>query len=441
MTGARGTGRIRAWVAVGSVVLTPLVLWAADQPLGSKFANATAALESLANITALAGTAAFAANLIIGSRVRPIVSLFGGPEEMYAAHRRLGVYALGLLTGHAVLAAGHAAADSAEAALRLFLPTSGWAVFTGTIALACMTAGLALTFFGRLTHEQFVLVQKALGVTFAVAALHALAVPGTRSSTSLLVFMAVLTGLALSAFLGRSFLARFLARRHRHAVASLNRLDESVVEIRLEPVGRRMSFLPGQFVFVSFRTEAVGREPHPFSIASSPHASTLDLVVKALGDHTSALMTLPPGALADVEGPYGTFSYLNVPNARQIWIAGGIGVTPFLSMARSLEASAYEIDLYYCTEGPEHAHLIDELYEIADRDPRFRVIPVRKRSLGRISSEDIVGVSRPIQHNAAILICGPPMMMENLTQQFLELGVPESQLYFEDFSFLGPVTS
>lgn len=430
----------RAWVVIGSLLLTPVVLWAAAQPLDSRFASATATLASLANITALAGTAAFAANLAIGSRIRPIVRLFGGLETMYAAHRRLGVYAFALLAAHAVLAAGHAAAESAEDALDLFLPTSGWAVFAGSVALACMAAALALTFFAQLSYETFVVVQKALGLTFAIAALHALGVPGTRSSTPLLVFVAALSALALAAFAWRSFLARFLARRDRYAVARVNRLDESVVEISLEPLGRALSFMPGQFVFVSFRGGAVGREPHPFSIASSPHASRLDFVVKALGDHTIALRALPTGTLAEVEGPYGALSYLNVPNVRQIWIAGGIGITPFLSMARSIDASAYEIDFYYCTEGPEHAHFLDELYELADRFPQFRVIPVRKRSLGRISADDIVGVSRPIQEGAAILICGPPVMNENLTKQFLAIGVPRNEIYFEDFSFLGSIS-
>ena len=351
LTTAGGTGSVRAWLVVGSLLLAPIVLWAAAQPLDSRFASPTATLASLANITALAGTAAFAVNLVIGSRIRPLVRLFGGLEAMYGGHRRLGVYALALLAAHAVLAVGHAAADSAEDALGLFLPTSGWAVFAGSVALACMTAALALTFFAQLSHEMFVLVQRALGVTFAIAALHALGVPGTRSSTPLLIFLAVLTALALSAFVCRSVLARFLARRHRYVVARVNRLDESVVD-QPRAVGRAISFIPGQFAFVSFRENAVGREPHPFTIASSPHASTLDFVVKALGDHTTALMGLPAGAHAEVEGAYGAFSYLNVPNVRQIWIAGGIGITPFLSMARSIDASAYEIDLDTAPRGP-----------------------------------------------------------------------------------------
>jgi predicted ferric reductase len=429
--------RPRGWIAFALLLLTPIAVWATARPLDSRFSSTAATLGSLANITGLTAVAAFAGNLIIAGRLKPVARLFGGLEAVYAAHRRVAVPVLALVVTHATLAAGRAAQDSASDALRLFLPASGWAVFVGTIALACMASALGLTFFARLSHERFVAVQRALGVTFAIAAAHALGVPGTRSSTGLLVALAVLTALAIAAFAYRALLATLLVRRHRYVVAAVNRLDDSIVEIRLEPVGKGITFMPGQFIFVSFRSGAVGREPHPYSIASAPGNGTLDIVVKALGDHTAALKVLPPGTRADIEGPYGTFSYLNVPNVRQIWIAGGIGVTPLLSMARNLDGTAGEIDFFYCTEGPEHAHFIDELYAKADRHPQFRVVPIRSRSLGRISAQDIIGVSRPIEHDAAILICGPPAMNANLARQFIERGIPRSQVYFEDFSFLG----
>jgi predicted ferric reductase len=423
--------RPRGWIAFALLLLTPIVVWATARPLDSRFASTTATLGSLANISGLAAVAAFAGNLIIAGRLKPVARLFGGLEAMYAAHRRIAVLALALALAHAVLAAGRA--DG----LRLLLPAAGWAVFAGTIALACMAAGLTLTFFAPLSHERFVLVQRGLGVTFAIAVLHAFGVAGLRSSTPLLVVVAVVVAIALAAFVHRSLLPTLLARRHRYAVVAVNRLDDTVVEIRLQPVDRGIAFTPGQFIFVSFRSGAVGREPHPYSIASPPRDGTLDIVVKALGDHTAALNVLAPGTRADIEGPYGTFSYLNVPNVRQIWIAGGIGVTPLLSMARNLGGAAREIDFFYCTEGPEHAHFIDELYAKADRYPQFRVVPIRSRSLGRISAEDIIGVSRPIENDAAILICGPPAMNANLARQFIERGIPRSQVYFEDFSFLG----
>jgi predicted ferric reductase len=433
-----GIGRARGWIALAMVVVTPVFVWATARPLDSRFSSTAATLGSLANITGLAAIATFAANLVMGSRLKPIARLFGGLEAMYGVHRRVAVLALALALSHAMLAAGHAADDSASGALRLFLPAAGWAVFAGSIALALLAGGLALTFFAPLTHERFVLVQRALGLTFAIAAVHAFGVPGVRSSTPLLLVLGALTAVALAAFARRSLLATLLARRHRYVVAAVNRLDEWVVEIRMQPVDRGVTFMPGQFIFVSFRSGAVGREPHPYSIASSPQNGRLDIVVKALGDHTAALKKLTAGTRADIEGPYGTFSHLNVPNVRQIWIAGGIGVTPLLSMARSLDGSAGEIDFFYCTEGPEHAHFLDELYAKADLYPQFRVVPIRSRSLGRIGAQDIIGVSRPIEHDAAILICGPPAMIQNLATQFMERGIPRNQLYFEDFSFLGP---
>jgi predicted ferric reductase len=434
---ATGIRTARAWIAIGFLLLTPVAVWATARPLDSRISSATAVLGSLANITGLGAVAAFAGNLIIGSRVAAIARLFGGLEAMYLVHRRVAILAISLAVAHAALAAGRAANHSLTDALRLFLPAAGWAVFAGSIALACMATGLALTFFAQLSHERFVLVQRALGVTFVIAALHAFGVPGVRSFTPLLVVVAVPTAVALAAFVHRSVLTTLLARRHRYVVEAVNRLDDSVVEIRLRPLRRGIAFLPGQFIFIGFRSDVVGREPHPYSIASASPTGPLEIVVKALGDHTTALRDLEPGTRADVEGPYGTFSHLNVPNVRQVWIAGGIGVTPLLSMARSLDESAGEIDFFYCTEGPEHAHYIDELYAKADLYPQFRVVPIRSRSLGRIGAQDIIGVSRPIEHDAAILICGPPAMNVNLATQFIERGIPRSQVYFEDFSFLG----
>ena len=159
------------------------------------------------------------------------------------------------------------------------------------------------------------------------------------------------------------------------------------------------------------------------------------LLVKALGDYTAGLMDLPAGGSAELEGPYGNFSHLAVANPRQVWIAGGIGITPFLSMARSLDGSGHEIDLYYCTEGADQAYFLHELFQLADRNPRVRVIPIRKVHLGRLGADDIEAASRDLPEKD-ILICGPPVMVRNLTGQLRDRGVPRARIHFEDFSFL-----
>jgi predicted ferric reductase len=433
-TPLRRVPRLRPWLAVGSLLLLPVVFWAFARSLDTRFDSLPAALSSLANIAGLTGTAAFGFNVVIGSRLPPVARLFDGLDSMYATHRQLGGVAVGLLVGHAFLAAASKAWSSAAAPFELFLPRAGWAVFIGTVALAAMVVALTLTFFARLPHETFVWLQKALGAIFVVAAIHVFGVHATRSFLPLTIYFGVLATAAVAAFGCRAVLGRFLMRRHAFVVERVRSLDESVVEIRLAPRGRPVSFLPGQFLFVSFDDAASG-EAHPFSITSSPREPRVEVVVKAVGDYTSALSRLPPGGVARVEGPYGGFSYLNVANPRQIWIAGGIGVTPFLSMARSVDVSAYQIDFYYCTERAEHAHFLEELFEISDRDLSFRVIPIRKTSLGRISAADIQGATRDIDQRD-ILICGPPVMIRNLRAQFVELGFPSERIHFEDFSFL-----
>ena len=416
------------------VCLGPLPLWALAHPLAERFATPGSALKSLANIAALVGTAAFAVALVLGGRLRVVERLFMGLDRTYRAHRFLGLVAVSLVALHALLLVLSRALLPGGSAWTLFTPGAGWRIFVGVVALAGLLAGLALTMFARMRHETFVRVQRSIAVVFLVASVHVFVVRGTKaSSRPLTVYLALLTVLALVAFARRSLLGRLLIRRHRYRVEGVNRLAEDAVEIVLAREGDGLRFQPGQFVFVRFAE--LGGEAHPFSITSPPDEARLRLVVKALGDHTRVLMDLPPGGSAELEGPYGTFSHLALANPRQVWIAGGIGITPFLSMARSLDGTAHEIDLYYCTPAAEQAYFLSELFQVADRNPRLRVIPIRKGQLGHLSVDDIEAANRDLPEKE-ILICGPPVMVGNLTGQLRARGVPRARIHYEDFNFL-----
>ena len=67
-----------------------------------------------------------------------------------------------------------------------------------------------------------------------------------------------------------------------------------------------------------------------------------------------------------MEGPYGWFWHRGADNPRQIWIAGGVGVAPFLGMAKTVDFSRTGVDLYYCTEGPEHGGLMSYGADLAE---------------------------------------------------------------------------
>jgi predicted ferric reductase/mono/diheme cytochrome c family protein len=437
----------------------PLVLWMRSAPLDSRFDGSFSTLTSIAVLCAFAGTSAFALNLVLGARLRAVEALLGGLDRMYRAHRVNGQIAFALLLGHVVLILASRATVSTDAALELLGPGAGWTVFAGVLAFGAMTVSILMTLFARLGHEVFVYVQRSFGFIFLAATYHVFTTEGAADeSTALNAYMAVMATLGVVAFAYRSLLGSVLVRRRPYRVTAVNRLDESVTEIVMEPLKEPLDFTPGQFLFVNFRSLALSEQfrPfdvsvqrqvfsiragemsnqfHPFSITSAPTERTLRITVKAVGDYTQALRRLEEGAEAVVEGPYGSFSHRGLPGREQIWLAGGIGVTPFLSMARSLRyANEPAVDFYYCVEHVEEAHFLDELRAVAARRGDFRVFVVARDEVGFLTADRLASESGDLA-TRDVLICGPPAMIDSLRSQLTAHGVPRDRIHAEEFGF------
>jgi len=423
------------WLVVLGLCLVPVAVWAVSPNPARSFQTPAAAARSVGTALGLAGFTAYALNIVLGARLRLVEPLFGGMDRVYRAHRRLGVVALSLLVGHGVLMVAGLRADTLADAFRLTFVGQGWRISLGVVALSLLIGGVLVTLFVPIAHETLVYVQRVLGAVFALGALHALLVPGSKgTSPALRVYLVGVSLVAGAAYLYRSVLGPWAVPRHRYQVAEVNELDPSAHEIVMSPEATPLRFRPGQFAVLTFLRGNVRPDPHPFSIASGASEPNLRVVVKALGDFTSKIGSLAVGATALVEGPYGGFRPLDHPNPTQVWIAGGIGITPFLSMARSIAGQDNQIDLYYCTERKEEAHFLDELFEIADRSPGLRVIPIRRTWIGYITADDIEAASRDVG-NKEIFICGPPVMMKALERQFLAMGVPKARIHSEEFTF------
>src|SRR5690606_22150498 len=108
----------------------------------------------------------------------------------------------------------------------------------------------------------------------------------------------------------------------------------AAAEIELEPVSHRALFHAGHFGFLRMKADGL-REPHPFTIASAPSVDgRISFVIRALGDYTTKLIAeVEPGMHADVYAPYGRFE--RKPECeREIWIGGGVGISPFIAWMR-----------------------------------------------------------------------------------------------------------
>ncbi|MEA2461708.1 MAG: hypothetical protein QOH90_1885 [Actinomycetota bacterium] len=442
-----------------------LLLWGAARPLQVWFADTRTTLDALGVACGLTGATAFAANVILGGRIPILDRWFGGLEAMYRTHRANGKIAYTLILLHVALIVAGNATMSTSAALGLFSPSAGKVVWFGIVAFVGMTLAIGATLYLRLSHEVFVYVQRTFGIIFGIAAFHVLLTMGAKaSSRPLTIYLWLLTALALAAFFYRSLLGDVLVRRHEYIVTTARELDPHVMEISMRPVREHISRKPGQFIFATFYSDEfeaqfhpvsvspdrrhpsativlrpgdVRNQFHPFSLTSAPDDPELKLAVKAVGSFTRALHRLKPGAIARIEGPYGEFSHLNMPPGEQVWIAGGIGITPFLSMARSLEDDRYRVHLFYGVKNRAEAYFWDDLREISARVPSFEATLVPEDEEGFITAARVVGTDAA---STDFLICGPPAMVEALSRGLLGAGVPDARVHGERFGF-GPRSS
>ena len=455
--------RTTSYIGPGLIVLAclvPLWLWAEAAPVGFRFGDAAATLRSLAVLCGLAGIVAFSCNFVLGARIALIEPYFGGLDRMYRIHHRVGLVAYNLLIGHGVLMIASAAVTgSFDAAVRLVFATS-WTVTLGTLALAGMIVVMGLTLYARVNHEMFLWVHRFFGLVFALGALHAFRTPGTKAlSPALTTYLAVFVLAGIAAYFYRSLLGDLFVRRRQYRVANINRRGGEVAEITLDPSDGALPFTPGQFVFLTFQSSSMrewfrpfSREPsgqtelvslktgairkqfHPFSITSSPDQRELQVAIKASGDYTNALEHLRVGDQALIEGPYGSFSYRHVPRRKQVWIAGGIGVTPFLSMARSL-SDDYEVDIYYAVKSRTQGYFIDDFEELTLSHPNLSLIAFPEDEDGFLTAEEVERRSGDLS-DKEILMCGPKVMTQALETQFKQRGIPGARIHYEEFGFV-----
>ena len=192
----------------------------------------------------------------------------------------------------------------------------------------------------------------------------------------------------------------------------------------------------GQFLFVRFPKEKLLNESHPFTISSAPKEDVLRLTIKASGNFTRDLFGhLQAGTDALIEGAYGMFDY-KTGGEKQIWVAGGIGLTPFLSFIRDMKDNLdHDVDFYYTVRHPEEAVFVDEIKTIAQKNPRLKPYIRFSAVHGSLTIEDIVKNAGGDVREHHIYMCGPLPMVQAFEKKFLEAGVTAGNIHYEEFNF------
>jgi predicted ferric reductase len=222
-------------------------------------------------------------------------------------------------------------------------------------------------------------------------------------------------------------------------IQKITPLTDSVISLQIA-APPTFSYAPGQFAFVRFSGPSVSAEPHPFTIASSPGNHTLQFMIKKCGDWTSELeLDSETSARVSLEGPYGLFSYkAKTPASHIVFIAGGIGITPMISMLRHIAAEKRQprLLLLWSLRLKNEAFLQDELEslkkEIASLD--VRLLFTREKSGERINKKLLEHLLHSFPDSSHFYICGPEQMMVKTRGILHDLGFQDKKIYWERFS-------
>ena len=426
------SGSGRAGVsALLTVSLANILLWVVARPAGQP------AGRFVGELCGSEAVLLFSCALVLATLLRPIERAFGGLDRVALWHRRAAVAGVLLLIPHVALvnsapdryatSLGRALGDVALVGLLLL---AVWALAPGL--RAARWPGV-IRRMARATYERWLTAHRLTGVFVIAAVVHGAIVDPVLHRSPLLrvVFLAV-GAVGIVAYLYRELLARYFVPIYDYTVANVRRLNQTTLGVTLAPVRRSLSFRPGQFVFLALGG-AGGWERHPFSVSSSPSEPQLELTIKASGDYTRELYDkLRTGVPAKLAGPFGGFDYRE-GGRDQIWIAGGIGVTPFLSWIRSIDGQfEHTVDFYYSVAHAEDALYLDEIRAVTNRHPSLRLRLVCADTDGQLTPEAVVHAVSP-GASPSVYMCGPPPMMKAFSAGLRELGIPNRRVRWEQF--------
>lgn len=373
--------------------------------------------------------------MLLALRLPWLERALGGMDKVYRLHKWTGIAAAltavlhwGAKESGGLLKTlwGRGGKPARDAVLPWLTDARGFAKDLGEWAFYLLLAMVAITLLSRLlNYKHWRLLHRAMPVLFLALVFHSVALmPLAYWFQPLGQLMGVLLALGSGAALWSLAGQVGRSRSHVARIHSVQVLGEERAQAPIEVVCALPPGWPGhragQFAFVRFdRAEGA----HPFTIASAPDAlgSSLQgeplvrLVIKPQGDYTRTLhQRLRVGQQVDIEGPYGRFDGQGSVHRAQVWVAAGVGVTPFLALleARQKESAAsVPVHMHYCTRDAASDPLLPRLRALCAQARPAVPLTVHSAAHGqRLGPQDLQGMAGPLD----IWYCGPQGLGETL---------------------------
>ena len=380
-------------------------------------------------------------SLVMVLAVRPgwLERPLGGLDKMYRLHKWAGIGAI-------VLALLHYGLDLSKGLLLTFFERPGkpvraewWLnVFRdvakdfGEWSVWLLAVMLAITLWQRFPYHLWRVLHKVLALVYLALALHAVVLAPPQwwqQPAGWLVGASALVGAwcALLSLAGR------IGRSHRHGgrVTAIASQGADVLEVACQVQGR-WQHRAGQFAFVNFGD---GEAAHPFTLSNADTGrGEVRFAIKALGDYTAGMASrLQVGQAVRIEGPYGQFDFRRDSAPEQVWVAAGIGATPFMAWLESLQRApqdAPRVHLHYCVRNAQEAVFADRFRSLCENLPSVVLDIHHSDEEGLPRADDLLA---PASSAASVWFCGPQGFADAVRAGMHRLGRSPAHFHQELF--------
>ncbi len=359
----------------------------------------------------------FFLNFLLATRNKTLERWFNGLDKLYIYHKYIAIVSLGLLFVHAALSDSLKTSDQVN--LRV--------VFGGlSLFLVVLVIGITL-FDKKLTYEKWRITHKLMIVPYVFGLYHAY----ISSHISLLKLSGLSIWVGSTALLGILsaiyiiFFYQKIHFKHKGTVTKVSRLSPNVIEWEITLI-HPIQFTKGQFIFIKVFQAGLENAPHPFSI-SGGDGKRIYLTTKISGDFTRQLYdSLEPDTKVTIDGPYGFIDFTK-GKKNQLWVAGGIGITPFIAYLRE-DHPDQKIDFYYSYQGAEAGIYKDIIDEYQNNNKLFTAHFIDTSVMPFLSFEGYT-----LENGTSVFMCGPEKMIKGYVQYF-KRNNKNADITYEAFS-------
>jgi predicted ferric reductase len=365
-----------------------------------------------------------------------------GLDRLLILHRGLGLTALILAASHPMLIYSDPVNKLGQLRWEL------WPEMIGASALTLL-AVIIITSLGRgflqIPYHIWRSIHLLVFAAAATGVTHMLKKGCNLQPAWAIAFWLAVLAAYIAIFIRVKLIKPKMLRQNPFTIIDVARPNHNTMQLTLRPADDfTFSYLPGQFAFLRLIKSSLPREEHPFTISSCPATNaSLIFTIKKSGDYTDKIAAVRPGDLAAIDGPYGRFSYSFIrKNSDLLFIAGGIGVTPILSMLGDLadRNDPRHITLIWANRTLDDLVFADEFERFRGRLPNFRNFYLFSRTaspphhFGRIDDAFLRKTLNDLDLRAETFLCGPSEMMKNTIQILKILHFPRRRIHSERFS-------